>query len=239
MSSRINIGKDLNDPFYRYHMPPLSIARVGNSTAINNVEQVAAAINADPRYIVKFMAVELGTASSYKKSKGKAAGLATLSGAFPAKRLAELLDQFIEKFSLCARCKYPETTVALEGKGKSVRVILVCSSCGHRRQVDGRHKLTKFIATNPPNIKPRTQIDLGPRISMRFEDVAKIAQNPAAAGVEEKILAKSKHASEPVEKSIAAAAAEEIAKSAVETKSKEHKEAEADLPAQSPAPAIE
>jgi len=233
MSSKINIGtKDQDDPFYRYHMPPLSIARVGNSTAINNVDHVAAAINADPRYIVKFMAVELGTASSYKKSKGKAAALATLSGAFPAKRLAELLDQFIENFSLCARCKYPETTVALEGKGKSVRVILVCASCGHRRQVDARHKLTKFIATNPPNIKPRTQIELGPRISLRFEDVTKIVQQ------EEKTRAKSKPASEAVEKSIAVEEVEEIAKSAAATKSKEGKEAEADLSAQSAAPAM-
>lgn len=71
-----------------------------------------------------------------------------VNGAHDTARLQELLFGFIKKFVLCSNCGNPET--ALHVKSRAAIVTTTCAACGHRDQLDPRHRLTQFIIKNPP-----------------------------------------------------------------------------------------
>jgi translation initiation factor 5 len=70
-----------------------------------------------------------------------------INGAHDAAKLQDSLDGFINKFVLCKLCKNPETDLILN---KDCRIIRDCKACGQRTDVDPRHKLSGYIAKNPP-----------------------------------------------------------------------------------------
>ena len=56
------------------------------------------------------------------------------------------MDKFIEKYILCPKCKYPETSILV----KKERVQCQCDSCGFKGELDNVHKLASYIIKNPP-----------------------------------------------------------------------------------------
>nr|CDS31884.1 Eukaryotic translation initiation factor 5 [Hymenolepis microstoma] len=144
----LNINQSVSDAFYRYKMPVLA-AKVegkgnGIKTVIVNVTEIAKCLYRKPIYVTKYFGCELGTQIHVDEKNDRY----IVNGAHDAARLQEHLFGFIKKFVLCSNCGNPETT--LHVKPKAAIVTTTCAACGHRDQLDPRHRLTQFIIKNPP-----------------------------------------------------------------------------------------
>jgi len=143
----VNIPRDVKDEFYRYKMPAL-VAKVegrgnGIKTVIVNMSDIAKSLARPPAYPTKFFGFELGSITTIEQDKDKY----IVNGKHDQSKLAQVLDDFIEKFVLCRKCqRNPETYMVL----KNGLIELKCKACGGRSSVDMRHKLCTFILKNPP-----------------------------------------------------------------------------------------
>lgn len=143
----VNIPRDVKDEFYRYKMPAI-VAKVegrgnGIKTVIVNMTDVAKSLERPPSYPTKFFGFELGAITTIEPDKDKY----IVNGKHDQSKLAQVLDDFIEKFILCKKCqRNPETYMVIRGG----LIELKCKACGGRSPVDMRHKLCTFILKNPP-----------------------------------------------------------------------------------------
>ena len=97
-------------------------------------------LNIDP---TKFFGSELGAQTPIDEKNDRY----IVNGAHEANRLRDLLDVFIDKFVLCAKCKNPETDLIID---KNENIHRDCKACGRKSDIDMRHKLTTYILRNPP-----------------------------------------------------------------------------------------
>lgn len=158
---RVNIPRDIEDIYYRYHMPVLR-ARIegrgnGVKTVIENMSEVAAALERPPTYTTKFFGFELGAQCLCDEKRDKW----VVNGRHDQDALAKLLDVFIDKFLLCGTCRNPETTMEVVKNGN---IEMRCMACGERTAIDMRHRLASYIQKNPPS-------------STRYEKAAKQAED--------------------------------------------------------------
>lgn len=135
----LNIPSHRSDPVC-YRMPALITHYDSRSnslqTQVSNLQDVAQALRVETCYILKYWEYELGV-STVESEMGERY---TLSGHFPAAVLQAKLDQFIEKFVLCDRCKYPDIKLV----GKKGRLCSKCTACGASLVIES-HPLTSFI----------------------------------------------------------------------------------------------
>lgn len=122
----------------------------GIKTVIPNMVDIAKALARPPSYPTKFFGCELGAQTSMDEKNERY----IVNGAHDASRLRELLAAFIDKFVLCPSCKNPETDLYIT---KQDTIYRDCKACGHRQDVDMRHKLTTFILRNPPENKKKSK----------------------------------------------------------------------------------
>ena len=64
-----------------------------------------------------------------------------------------LSDRFIEKYLLCSKCKYPETTMYIKQK----RLMSKCRACGTENTLDDTHRAGTQLMKNLP--KDMSEID--------------------------------------------------------------------------------
>ncbi len=126
MASIINIGRcHVDDPFYRYKMPPVTIKQEsrgnGCKTLLTNIDSIAVALARTPEALSRFISKRLATQAKYSKS------VSTLRGHFERQTVQDVVEDFIDRNVLCGKCTNPETTV--EVKKKSTH--LLCKACGH------------------------------------------------------------------------------------------------------------
>lgn len=144
----VNIPRDVTDAFYRYKMPVL-VAKVegrgnGIKTVVVNMVDIAKSLARPPSYPAKFFGFELGSITTIEENDKY-----IVNGKHDQPKLAEVLDDFIEKFVLCKKCeRNPETYMVLKGG----IITLKCKACGGTTPVDMRHKLCTFILKNPPPV---------------------------------------------------------------------------------------
>ena len=122
----------------------------GIKTVIPNMVDIAKALARPPSYPTKFFGCELGAQTTLDEKNERY----IVNGAHDANRLRELLAAFIDKFVLCPSCKNPETDLYIT---KQDMIYRDCKACGHRQDVDMRHKLTTFILRNPPENKKKSK----------------------------------------------------------------------------------
>lgn len=154
MSGIVNIagttGANASDSFYRYKMPLLLVKVEGRGngikTVIPNMVDIAKALARPPTYPTKFFGCELGAQTTFVEKDERY----IVNGAHDASRLRELLAVFIDKFVLCPSCKNPETDLLIT---KNQDIYRDCKACGHKGDIDMKHKLTTFILRNPPENK--------------------------------------------------------------------------------------
>jgi len=144
--SKLNVNREVQDPFYRYKMPAI-IAKVegkgnGVKTVIVNMDDIGKAIGRPATYPCKFFGCELGAQTQMDVTKERY----VVNGSHEGSRLQDMLDIFIKKFVLCHKCDNPETTMIV-GRDK---ITLLCKACGNKSKVDLRHKLCTYISKNPP-----------------------------------------------------------------------------------------
>lgn len=54
--------------------------------------------------------------------------------------MLKLVDKFIIKYVLCAKCKYPEVAFEIEGKKKGKEKLKGrCNACGFEKELDNLH----------------------------------------------------------------------------------------------------
>ncbi|MBW0481364.1 hypothetical protein O181_021079 [Austropuccinia psidii MF-1] len=165
----VNIGKDARgDMFHRYKMPVLQVKVEGKGngikTVIPNMSEIARALARPPTYITKFFGCELGAQTTFDEKFDRY----IVNGAHQADRLRELLDVFIDKFVLCTSCKNPETELMIVGRNELIWKD--CKACGHRGEVDNRHKLCTFILKNPPeSAKKKSKRDKKTKVASNGE----------------------------------------------------------------------
>lgn len=99
----------------------------GVKTNIFNLDEVAKALRVPEEAIIKYWCAELG-ASKEKKS--------ILKGQHNFETLQKFLDKFIEKYLLCQKCKYPETTMYVIKKNLQSK----CRACGNINNLDSNHR---------------------------------------------------------------------------------------------------
>ena len=143
----LNIPSSNTDPSYRYKMPKLvtKIEGRGNGIKTNlvNMSEVSRALKTPASYPTKFFGIEVGAQSKYDDTLDRA----IVNGAFEQPFMQEVLDRFIEKYILCAKCRLPELNMAIEKR----TIVAKCKACGWAGSLDNCHKLATFILNNPPN----------------------------------------------------------------------------------------
>lgn len=134
---------------YRYKMPSmiLKIEGKGNGikTNIVNLAQVAKALRTMPEYPLKYLGIEQGSQTTFKRSGGDITTI--VNGSFTEQELRPQLDKFIEKYVLCQKCKLPEIVMAVDKKEK---ISGKCNSCGWSGMMDNKHRLAVLIVKCPP-----------------------------------------------------------------------------------------
>lgn len=111
----INIGKNKDDPFYRYKRNIIDITynnKKGGTTTINNMNIIAKQLKVPEEFVKKFYKI-------IKKSGRPMLSNGVFKGKLEINDLEELLEQMIEKYLLCSKCELPE----LVGK--------TCNACGN------------------------------------------------------------------------------------------------------------
>jgi translation initiation factor 2 beta subunit (eIF-2beta)/eIF-5 len=109
----------------------------GVKTNITNILDVANALRVPSAALVKFFCAEVG-ANQEQDS--------IVKGSHTIEDLTKLLDNFIARYVLCSKCKYPECAFELQKKNLMSR----CNACGNERQLDTTHKAGKQLVKDMP-----------------------------------------------------------------------------------------
>jgi translation initiation factor 5 len=137
----INIPSYIKDSSYRYKMPKMVLKQESrlNGVKINifNLDDVSKSLRVSNESILKFMCTELG-ASSEKTS--------IIKGMHDYDKLLKCLDKFIEKYVLCKKCQYPETSLFSVKKELKAR----CRACGSTFTLDSTHRAGVALLKNLP-----------------------------------------------------------------------------------------
>lgn len=139
MSARtVNIAGlvPVEDPFYRYQMPPLDCHHEKKWTVVDNLRTVTNALHRQESEVLKYFGVALCTQTATRQ------GRSCIKGRYTASTLQDRLRYYIEQFVLCGQCKKPETAYRVK---KSELVFQRCFACGYKTPLDMDHKVSAFV----------------------------------------------------------------------------------------------
>lgn len=146
MATKVNIPRSVVDPNYRYSMPLLEQRIEGKGinihTTLLNLDSVAKALRTNKDYILKFFGYELSIQVNNKN------GDIYLNGEIQEEDVLKVLDKFIEKYILCAKCRLPEMFILVNKERTAL--VGTCYSCAFKTPIDRAHKLSGYILKNPP-----------------------------------------------------------------------------------------
>lgn len=144
--SKVNIPRSIADPNYRYQMPLLQTRIEGKGinihTTLLNLGPVAKALRTNKDYLLRFFGYELSIQVNEKGSD------IYLNGEISEDDVLKVVDRFIEKYILCAKCRLPEMFISLDAERSAL--VGNCYSCGFKTPIDKAHKLSSYILKNPP-----------------------------------------------------------------------------------------
>lgn len=139
---KINIPSYVSEANYRYQMPRMDLRQEsrgnGIKTNIYNLEDISKALRVPQEAIIRYMCAEIG-ASKEKKT--------IIKGHHTYDTLITCLDKFIEKYLLCRRCKYPETTMYIT---KQRQLMARCRACSTTNILDSLHKAGAYLIKDLP-----------------------------------------------------------------------------------------
>jgi len=133
MSININKSQDEN---YRYKMPIVSIkiggAGNGIFTVINNIDEIAEAINTPPEILYKYISYTLGSAFNEKKK--------SFTGHH--NNIQDIIFDYINTFVICPACHVPELTYYLHKISAKKNILeSKCSACGKINSIKASNKI--------------------------------------------------------------------------------------------------
>ena len=131
----LNINNS-DDPNYRYKMPCVSIkfngGGNGKSTIINNINEIAQAINSPPIIIYKYISFYYGVA--YNEKDNSITGFHN--------DIQKVIFNYIDNFVICQTCNIPELNYYLEKiSAKKSNLLCRCSACGTINKPKNNNKI--------------------------------------------------------------------------------------------------
>jgi len=157
MVKQINISNiaSRNDKNFRWKMDPLQTKVEGRGNGIKtvlvNVEDIATQMRTDPRYITKYLGIDVGALSNWKEKRR----VGVINGSHNQADLQEKLYEFIQLLILCSSCGLPELKHLVKGNVVGAK----CLSCGKVGPIKGpkgqKHNIFKFICKHPPKKEKR------------------------------------------------------------------------------------
>jgi translation initiation factor 5 len=128
-----------------------------------NLQDVAKALFIEPSVILRYFGYALGTKTKIETDPKSAEIISIeINGEFHIDDTLKQLDNFIDEFILCGKCRLPEMALLVENEV----AFGLCNSCGHETQIIQTHKLSKYLIKNPPKV---------------FRDIKNRAGGPAQA----------------------------------------------------------
>jgi len=121
----------------------------GIKTVIENMTPISQSLARPPAYMTKYFGFELGAQTICDEKNDRW----IVNGKHEEEDLAKLLDDFIEKYILCRKCRNPETIMIVRKDAIELR----CAACSAVSPVDTKHRLAAYIQKSPPSTK--TQYD--------------------------------------------------------------------------------
>lgn len=106
--------KAIDDPFYRYKMEKIEVSIRNKKTVLNNLKTICNTLKTEEKILFRFITKNLNTFGSSESDTY------FISGVFESKKIQEVIYNFIDKYILCKKCKFPEIS---EG---------ICKACGYR-----------------------------------------------------------------------------------------------------------
>jgi len=131
----LNINNS-DDVSYRYQMPKVSVKYSGSGngkyTVVNNMGEIANAINSPPEIVFKFISFTCGSAYNEKD--------ASITGHHV--NIQNIIFDYINNFVICSTCNIPELNYYLE-KISTKKSILTCkcSACGTIHKLKSTNKI--------------------------------------------------------------------------------------------------
>lgn len=131
-SKKININKDIVDPFNRYKMDQLQISHLAKkrSTTLENIEAISKQLKRTPEELMKYLGVKLCTSVKIKS------GVHNINGIHAQKDVQSHLYSYIDKFVLCKKCSNPQTECYPAREKREKIVIQHCRACSHCERID-------------------------------------------------------------------------------------------------------
>lgn len=122
---------------------------INERTKLLNLEEIAKALYIEVQTIAKYFSQILGTNVTVEIDK-KSNEIVSIEvkGVYPEEDTRNCLDQFINEFILCQKCKVPEMNLIVQDS----ELIGKCNACGFVSKMNPAHKLTKYLLKNPTKI---------------------------------------------------------------------------------------
>ena len=114
---------DIEGSTERFDVPDPDVRQEGNVTVYENFRTTLDRLDRDGDHVLKFLQNELGTSAHIDES-----GRARLTGSFGADRIADAVDEYVDRFVLCPECGLPDTQLEREQDA----LLLRCEACGAR-----------------------------------------------------------------------------------------------------------
>ena len=144
-----------DDIYARYKRPTLQIKVQGRGsntdTIITNTNDIVKSLNIEPSMLTHFYGKKLCTRSSYKAKETQIVS----HGQHSMMDLSVILNNYIDIFVLCDKCKLPETHLVVTKKS----VKLNCDACGHLHKIHGYEFITDALRAqkkSPKSTKRKT-----------------------------------------------------------------------------------
>ncbi|GKT32119.1 Eukaryotic translation initiation factor 5 [Aduncisulcus paluster] len=128
-------------PGYRYRMPEMALRKEGRGngirTIIENMRDLATALNRPTEIVTKWFGFEVGSYTKYDKTTG----FARIAGVHSLKDLNAHLKVFIDHYVMCPKCGLPETVFVPDGDKTECH----CKACGYNDIFTGAHRIVAII----------------------------------------------------------------------------------------------
>jgi len=135
----------------RFEPPVISSIIQGKLTVVQNLGEVAKAVNRTPEMLTKWLLKELGTSGNLEGSH------LIVKGQFRQPTIQEKFKAFLDQYVICPECKRPDTRIEKEDRV----TFLKCEACGSRHPLGGMRASTRKVEKKfTPSIGQEITVDI-------------------------------------------------------------------------------
>ncbi len=149
----------------RFEPPEIVSIVQGKITVIQNLNEVAKAVNRSPEMLTKWLLKELGTAGVLES------GHLVVKGQFRQSQIQDKFIAFLNEYVICPECGRPDTKIIKEERVS----MLKCEACGSRHPIGG-------IRATARRIEKKVKPTVGDEITVTITSTGKHGDGVAHMG---------------------------------------------------------